>query len=302
MTRHLTGATRLAAVIGDPVRHSLSPVLHNAAFAALDLDWVYVALPVRSGEGASAVAAMATLGIDGLNVTMPHKGAAAAAVDHCSPVAARLGSVNTVTPSGRGLQGDSTDGEGFVRALRVDEGFDPAGARCLVVGAGGAARAVVLALADAGAAAVLVAARRPEAAAAAASLAGPVGRVGTVEEADGCDLVVNATPVGMGGVVVGLSPAAGHVPADQDPRSADLPVPARCLGPGQVVADLVYSPIRTPLVEAAKARGAVAVNGLGMLIHQAALSFRLWTGEDPPLEVLSAAAVSELARRAEHPA
>lgn len=279
MSPVVTGATRLAAVIGDPVRHSLSPVLHNAAFAALDLDWVYVALPVRAGDGGRAVAAMAALGIEGLNVTMPHKAAAAEAVDRCTPVAARLGAVNTVVRSADGLLGESTDGEGFVTALRLDEGFDPAGARCLVVGAGGAARAVVLALAEAGASEVVVVARRAVAAAAAAALAGPAGRVGTAEEADGCALVVNATPVGM------------------DAAVPELPVPERCLGPGQVVADLVYQPIRTPFVEAARARGAVAVNGLGMLIHQAALSFRLWTGEDPPLEVLSAAALAELARR-----
>ena len=278
-------------MIGDPVRHSLSPILHNAAFAALGLDWVYVALPVEAGAGAAAVAGMVALGIDGLNVTMPHKGAAAEAVDRCTDVAARLGAVNTVVRSPSGLLGASTDGDGFVQSLRVDEGFDPAGARCLVVGAGGAARAVVLALAEAGAAQVVVVARRAPAAEAAAALAGPTGRVGTAEEADGCDLVVNATPLGMGPAVVEL-PVAGAVP-----QPVDLPVPARYLGPGQVVVDLVYHPIRTPFVEAAKQRGAVGVNGLGMLIHQAALSFRLWTGEDPPLEVLSAAAVAELARR-----
>lgn len=286
MSHVVTGSTRLAAVIGDPVRHSLSPVLHNAAFAALDLDWVYVALPVQPGDGGRAVAAMSTLGIDGLNVTMPHKAAVAEAVDRCSPVAARLGAVNTVVRTADGLLGESTDGEGFLTALRVDEGFDPDGARCLVVGAGGAARAVVLALAEAGASEVLVVARREAAATAAASLAGSAGRPGTAEEADGCALVVNATPLGMDAVVVELP---GAVP--------ELPVPERCLGPGQVVADLVYQPMRTPFVEAARARGALAVNGLGMLIHQAALSFRLWTGEDPPLEVLSAAALAELARR-----
>jgi shikimate dehydrogenase len=293
----VTGATRLAAVIGEPVRHSLSPVLHNAAFAALELDWVYVALPVRAGDAGRAVAGMGALGIEGLNVTMPHKAAAAAAVDRCSPTAARLGAVNTVVRSADGLLGESTDGEGFVTALRVDEGFDPAGARCLVVGAGGAARAVVLALAEAGAAEVVVVARRAAAAAAAAALAGPAGRVGTAEQADGCGLVVNATPLGMDAVVVELP--GGGTPSAVDPpvAPAGLPVPAACLGPGQVVADLVYQPIRTPFVEAARARGAVAVNGLGMLIHQAALSFRLWTGEDPPLEVLSAAALAELARR-----
>lgn len=292
----VTGATRLAGVIGDPVRHSLSPVLHNAAFAALGLDWVYVALPVPAGSGAAAVAAMATLGIDGLNVTMPHKAAVAEALERVSPVARRLRSVNTVVRSAEGLEGHSTDGEGFVRALRLDEGFDPDGARCLVVGAGGAARAVVLALAEAGAASVTVAARRPEAAAVAAALAGPVGRTGAVAEAGACELVVNATPVGMEAVVVDL-PGTGGGEGPAGDGGVALPVPASCLGPGQLVADLVYQPIRTPLVEEARRRGASAVNGLGMLIHQAALAFRLWTGEDPPLEVLSAAAVAELTRR-----
>ena len=269
--------TRVAAVIGDPVRHSLSPALHNAAFRALDLDWVYLAFEVPPGSGAAAVEAVRTLGIDGLNVTMPHKADVAAAVDRLSPVARRLGAVNTVVRQGSTLVGESTDGEGFVAALRTDEGFDPAGKRCLVVGAGGAARAVVLALAEAGASEVVVAGRTPERVEAAAALAGARGRVGSVDEASDADLVVNATPVGMGG----------------DPG---VPLDPERVGPGQVVADLVYHPLATPFLEAARKRGAVAVNGLGMLIHQAALSFRLWTGEDPPLEVLSAAALRALSR------
>ena len=269
--------TRVAGVIGDPVRHSLSPVLHNAAFRALDLDWVYLAFEVAAGEGGAAVEAVRTLGIEGLSVTMPHKADVARAVDRLSPVAERLGAVNTVVRRGGVLVGESTDGEGFVAALRQDEGFDPAGKRCLVVGAGGAARAVVLALVEAGATEVVVAGRTPEKVAAAAALAADRGRVGTVEDAGDVDLVVNATPLGMGG----------------DPS---LPIAPDRLAPGQVVADLVYSPLVTPLLEAARARGVVAVNGLGMLIHQAALAFRLWTGEDPPLEVMSAAALGALAR------
>jgi shikimate dehydrogenase len=265
----------VAGIIGDPVRHSLSPALHNAAFQALDLDWVYLAFEVPAGSGAAAVEAVRTLGIDGLNVTMPHKADVAGAVDRLSPTAERLGAVNTVVRRGGVLVGESTDGEGFVTALRGDEGFDPAGKRCLVVGAGGAARAVIVALAEAGAAEVVVAGRTPERVAAAAALAGGRGRVGTTKEASAVDLVVNATPLGMGG----------------DPG---LPVDPSLVGPGQVVADLVYHPLATPLLEAARARGAVAVNGLGMLIHQAALAFRLWTGEDPPLEVLSAAALRAL--------
>jgi shikimate dehydrogenase len=277
------GSTRLAAVIGDPVRHSLSPTIHNAGFRAVDLDWAYLAFEVPAGGGAAAVEAMRALGIDGLSVTMPHKGEVAAAVDRLSPAADALGAVNTVVREGSVLVGENTDGAGFVAALRVDEGVDVAGLRCLVLGAGGAARAVVRSLAEAGAAEVVVAARRPEAGAQAVLLAPGVARVGSVDEADGVDVVVNATPVGMGDVV------------ELDPV---LPVDAARLGPGQVVVDLVYHPLVTPLVAAARQRGAVAVNGVGMLLHQAAIAFRLWTGEDAPLEAMSAAVLAELARRA----
>ena len=277
----VTGRTRLAGIIGDPVRHSLSPTLHNAAFAAVGLDWVYLAFEVPAGGAAGAIDAVRSLGIDGLNVTMPHKADVAAAVDRLSPAARALGAVNTVVREGSVLVGENTDGDGFVQALRVDEGLDPAGMRCLVLGAGGAARSVARALHAAGAAEVIVAARRPEAAAAAAALA--KGRVGAVEEADGVDLVVNATPVGMGEVTELDSPT--------------LPVPAERLGPGQVVVDLVYHPLVTPLLTAARQQGAVAVNGLGMLLHQAAIAFRLWTGEDAPLEAMSAAVLAELTRR-----
>jgi shikimate dehydrogenase len=278
----ITGHTRLVGVIGDPVRHSLSPTIHNAAFEAAGLDWCYLAFEVPRGEAATAVDAMRALGIDGLNVTMPHKADAAAAVDRLSPAAGALGAVNTIVREGSVLVGENTDGDGFVQALRTDEGVDLDGMRCLVVGSGGAARAVVRALGLAGAAEIVVAARRPDAAASVTELAA-VARVGAVDEADGMDLVVNATPVGMDDVV------------ELDPPS--LPIPAERLGAGQLVVDLVYHPLVTPLVREARARGAVAVNGIGMLVHQAAIAFRLWTGEDAPIESMSAAVLAELARR-----
>ena len=277
-----TGSTHVAAVIGCPVRHSLSPVMHNAAFRALGLDWVYVAFEVPPGSGREALAAMRTLGIDGLNVTMPHKRDVASAVDRLTPAAQALDAVNTVTrgPRRDELVGENTDGAGFIDTLRIDEGFEPAGRRCVVVGAGGAGRAVVRALAEAGAASITVVNRTADRAVAAAALAGAVGRVGLAGDAGDADLIVNATPLGMRGS-----------------DAPELPVDPSTLGSGQLVVDLVYHPAVTPLVDAARSRGAAATNGLGMLIHQAAHAIRIWTGEDPPLEVMSAAALGELARR-----
>jgi shikimate dehydrogenase len=284
----ITGATRLAAVIGTPVRHSLSPAILNAAFAATGADWVYTALEVAEGQGAAAVAAMRTLGIGGLSVTMPHKATVAAAVDERTDVAEALGAVNCVYWQGTTLCGDNTDGAGFVDALRLDAGIDPAGRRCVVVGAGGAGRAVARALGGAGAADVVVVNRTFAAAERAAELAGPVGRVGAVGDrsviAD-AEIVVNATPVGMG-VVVGTDGSHEPWPFHVDPLTS-----------AHVVVDLIYHPASTPLLVAARERGAIAVNGLGMLIHQAAHAFRRWTSEEPVLEAMSAAALTELAQR-----
>jgi shikimate dehydrogenase len=263
----------VAAVIGDPVAHSVSPAIHNAAFRALDLDWLYVAFPVAAGSGADAVAAMRALDLGGLSVTMPHKADVAGAVDRLSPTAERLGAVNTALWRSSAVLGENTDGIGFIDALREDEGFEPEGRRCLVVGAGGAARAVILALGEAGAADIVVVNRSANRAEIAAALS-PAGRVGEAADAGEADLIVNATPIGMG--------------------DEGLPVEPAHLGSGQLVVDLIYRPAITPFVEAARGAGAAAANGLGMLIHQAAHAFRLWTGEDPPLEAMSAAALGEM--------
>ncbi len=184
------------------MRHSLSPAIHNAAFSASGLDWVFVALPVPDGGGAEAVDAMRVLGLEGLSVTMPHKAAVIAGVDRLTPTADSLDAVNCVfrDPGDRSiLVGDNTDGAGFLAGLADDFGFDVAQRRCVVLGAGGAARAVVLALAGAGAASIVVVNRSPARARAAAALAGGAGGVATVDAVAGADLVVNATPVGMAG-------------------------------------------------------------------------------------------------------
>ncbi|MDQ3353620.1 MAG: shikimate dehydrogenase [Actinomycetota bacterium] len=267
--------TRLVGVLGHPVRHSLSPSIHNAAFRALGLDWVYLAFDVAPGDGPAAVVSAHSLGLAGLNVTMPHKADVAQAVDRCSPVAEALGAVNTVVALGGELVGENTDGAGLLAALAAGQGFDPDGRRCLVLGAGGAARAAVLALAGAGADVVVVA-RRADQATVAARLGGPRARVGRPGDVSGADLVVNATPV------------SDHLP---------LGLRESTLGPGQLVVDLLYDPSVTALAEAAGQRGATVANGVGMLIHQAALSFRLWTGDEMPLDVVEAAVAAELTRR-----
>jgi shikimate dehydrogenase len=280
--RPVTGATRLAAVIGDPARHSLSPTIHNAAFAACGLDWVYLAFDVARGHAGRALDAMRTLGISGYSVTMPHKAEVAAAVDERTPEAAALGAVNCVHNLDGVLVGDNTDGTGFLRGLAADTGFDVAGARCVVLGAGGAARAVVDALARAGASEVAVVNRSSGPAEHAAALAGAAGRVaGAVDAVPGADLVVNATPLGM---------TAHH-------RGA-LPCDPALVRPGAVAVDLIYDPLETPWLAALRGRDVVVANGISMLVHQAARQFERWTGHEAPVDVMTEATARALAGRA----
>jgi shikimate dehydrogenase len=272
------GKTRLTGVIGWPVSGSLSPVIHNAAFAALGLDWAYLPLAVPPGRVAQAVAGLPALGFAGANVTMPHKTEVARAVERLTDDARLLDAVNTVVVTPDAVEGANTDAPGFERFLRTDAGFDPAGRRALVFGAGGAARACALALGRAGLSELVVAIREPERGISLARLAHelPVEvRVVPLGDAErqAVDLVVNATPLGRTG--------------------ERLPHPA--LHPGVLVVDLLYRPAVTPLLQAARGAGAGAYGGLGLLLHQAALSFELWTGQEPPMPVMSAAALAELA-------
>lgn len=268
----------VAALIGWPAAHSLSPVIHNAAFAAAGLDWTYVAFEVEPGRAAGALDAMRTLGIRGLSVTTPHKEDVAAAVDVLAESAAALRSVNTVAVDGDGrLVGHSTDGDGFVASLRAAS-VEPAGARITIVGAGAAARSVVDALGRAGTTDIAVVNRTHERAVQAAACA-PVGRVGSADDIDKADIVVNATTVGMATEALPLDPSA--------------------LRAGQVVADLVYLPLHTALLAAAERAGCQTVDGLGMLVHQAVLQQQLWTGARPDPSAMRAAAEAELARRAQ---
>jgi shikimate dehydrogenase len=274
----------VAALIGSPVEHSLSPVIHQAAFDAAGVDWRYVAFDVPAGHSGEALAAMRSLGIVGLSVTTPHKEHVADAVDGLAPAAAALRSVNTVVAEVDGrLVGHSTDGQGFIAALHAD-GVDVCGMHVAVIGAGGAARSLVAALDHAGAATIVVANRTPgkigPVVALAPLTARPVGD-DVAAELKAAELIVNATSVGF--------------------DSTDLPIDSAVLHPEHLVADLVYHPRDTGLLRAARDAGARTFDGLGMLVHQAALQQQLWLGHLPDVSVMRAAAEAELARRAARP-
>lgn len=276
-----THSPQFVGVLGWPLRSTLSPVIHAAAFRALRMDWVYLAWPVPPEELPDAVAGIRTLGGAGANVTMPHKEAIIDLLDQTSGDAHAIGAVNTVQRVGQQLVGHNTDVDGFRAWLQEDAGIDVAGRRCLVLGSGGAARAVVKVLDDLSAGDVVIAAREraraePLLALASSSDAATVDWTNAADEAERADVVVNATPLGMGG--------------------EDALEGARFHG-AQAVLDLVYDPPATPIVENARRAGAGAWGGLGMLVHQAASSFRIWTGQDPPMEAMSAAALHSLGRR-----
>jgi len=269
----ITGTTTLAGIIGWPVEQSLSPVIHNAAYAALGLDWAYVPLAVGPDSLLTALAGLRAMGFAGANVTMPHKEEAAGASATLSEDAELVGAVNTLVVESEGLDGHNTDVAGFARFLEQDAGFHAAGRSAVIFGAGGAARACLAALQRAGAGSVTIVAR-DQRKATRAPIAGTEGNVRVVgwsePPAEHADLIVNATPV----------------------HGDLLPLPP--LAEGQIVVDLMYRPTVTPLVARARTTGATAFTGLGMLLHQAALSFELWTGHVAPLDVMSAAALAEL--------
>jgi shikimate dehydrogenase len=271
------GSTRKVGVIGWPIEHTLSPVIHNAAFVALGMDWVYVPLPVATARLPAALDGLGALGFAGADVTMPHKTRSAELVSDLSHDARLLHAVNTIVVGTDGLAGHNTDALGFERFLREDAGFDPSGRAALLFGAGGGARACALALSRSGLAELSVAVREPsrgEDLRATLEGSGTALRVVSIDDVSGAhaDLIVNATPLGVHG--------------------ERLPLPS--LVPGVVGVDLLYRPSATPFQAEIREGGGSVFGGLGLLLHQAAISFELWTGQTPPLSVMSAAALGEL--------
>ena len=259
----ITGRARLAGVIGWPVSHSRSPLLHNHWLARYGIDGAYVPLPVRPEALASAVAGLRAAGFRGLNVTVPHKVAVAALCSELSPAALQAGAVNTLVFHEGGIAGDNTDGTGFLASLRA-HGVEPGPA--LLLGAGGAARAIAAALLAEGMP-VTVANRTPGRAADLAALL-PGLRVAPWQERHalaGFTLLANTTSLGMQG-------------------QPGLEIDLSGAPPGMAVCDIVYAPLETPLLAAARARGLAAVGGLGMLLHQAVPGFAAWFGRVPQVD------------------
>ncbi len=293
----IDGHTQLVGVIGWPVEHSLSPVMHNAAFDALGLNWRYVPLPVPPGQVEAAVKGLAALGFRGANVTVPHKQAVMPALNSIAPNARILGAVNTLVIGRRTdgtaiVSGFNTDDGGFVGALRRG-GFEPEdGGKAVVVGAGGAARAVVFGLLWSGTGEIVVLNRTLERAQALVSdlskrdrwaprlRALKLAPEALIESARAADLLVNATTVGMW----------PHTGGSIWPE--DVPIPSHL-----TVFDLVYNPLETRLLQQARRAGARAIDGLGMLVRQGALAFEMWTSEPPPKDVMRAVCEDALKTR-----
>ncbi|HKH11620.1 MAG TPA: shikimate dehydrogenase [Rubrobacter sp.] len=272
------GETRLLALIGDPVGHSLSPAMHNASFVAEGLDYVYVALNVRAEDLPAAVRGAAALGLRGFNVTMPHKRAMVSLVDELDEGAGISGAVNTVVIEGPRLRGFNTDGPGMIEACG-EAGIALADRRVLLLGAGGAAASIAVALCDAGVGALDIVNRNPEHAAALADKLRGAGKGAEIEvhptgALDGtvrAPIIVNTTPLGM---------------EDGDP----LPIPPGCLDAHTALVDAVYRPgAETELVRQARARGATVVAGQRMLLYQGVLAQRVWTGRQPNVAAMDGA-------------
>jgi shikimate dehydrogenase len=275
---------KLFALIGYPLGHSISPAMHNAALPALGIDARYEAWSTPPEGVSAAVGRLREDELLGMNVTVPHKEAVIELLDEVDATAKAIGAVNCISKEGRRLVGHNTDMYGFIRSLR-EAGCEPRGRRVLILGAGGSARAVANGLLDAGAASLTLSGRTAERAEALANdvlRSFPRALVACAGWQDegfaaavlSADMIVNCTPVGQ-----------RHTETE-----GESPLPAPLLRPGLWVYDLVYNPLETPLLAAARATGANPIAGLEMLVYQAAESLRLWTGREPPIDIMRDAA------------
>lgn len=285
----INGYTKITGIFGDPIGHTLSPAMHNAAFNALGLNAVYIPFHVKSnlpGELKAAVESIRALGLLGVNVTIPHKEKVLKYLDEIEPHAMDLGAVNTIVNKDGKLIGYNTDGAGYLLSLRDETGFKAGRKRAVIIGAGGAARSIVYSILAAKPVSVVIAnrtLRRAEALARSFArkfdstdiIAAPLDKDSLFEHFVKADLVVNTTSTGMMG-------------------KGELDLPLGALPARAVVSDIVYRPLRTGLIKNAEKLGLKTHGGLGMLVRQGAIGFELWTGKKAPVKVMEAAALKAL--------
>jgi len=286
----ISGKTRVCGIIGDPIEHTLSPVMHNAAFEELNLDFVYVAFRVRREELREAIIGARSLDVLGLNVTMPHKNAVMRYLDEIDPTARSIGAVNTILNDEGRLMGYNTDGIGALKALK-ENGITPNGKKLLLLGAGGAGKAIAFHAARELEELVILN-RTPQKAKKLAEVlrrefnkkinGNALSTEIIEEELRDADILVNATSVGM------------HPDIDQSL------VPPSPLRPDLCVMDIVYNPLETKLAKDAKAVGAKVVSGIEMLVYQGAASFEIWTNRPAPVEVMKQAVLNKLLELGAH--
>lgn len=280
----IDGETKVVGLIGYPIGHTLSPAMHNRAFEYLDLNYIYLPFPVEENNLKGALRALPALGIVGVNVTLPYKEKVLAYLDEVTEEAELTGAVNTILVKDDRLIGYNTDGKGFIVSLRKGAEIDPRGKRVVIIGAGGAGRAVSIQLAKEGAERIaLFDIVFDKAQDLASHIEKYISKVkakrlreeGLEKEIRGADILINATPVGI---------------KPDDPP----PIDPKLLHPNLLVYDLIYNPPKTRLLSQAEEIGAKTLNGMGMLLYQGALAFTIWTGKEAPIEVMARALEEEL--------
>jgi len=284
--RLISGRTRICGIIGDPIEHSMSPVMHNAAFKNKGVDYVYLPFRVKKEELGKAIEGMRALNIRGLNITIPHKVAVIQFLDELDPLADKIGAVNTIVNNDGVLTGYNTDATGFLQAL-LERGIEPRGKSVVILGAGGASRAISFILAERGSSLVILNRTRNKAKICADRIseifqseatALKLNRENLAAALSQADILINATSVGM------------------SPNINETPVTSNLLKPSLVVFDIVYNPIKTRLQREAEAAGATVISGLDMLVWQGALAFEKWTGLKAPIRVMREKVIKVLQR------
>ncbi|MEE2949154.1 MAG: shikimate dehydrogenase [Chloroflexota bacterium] len=282
--------TKRLGIIGYPIDHSISPIFQQAALDYIGIDAIYEkweVTPEKVGDFVNQLRAPDSLGI---NVTLPYKRAVIPFLDEVDEWATSAGAVNTIVNQGGHLSGHNTDGPGFLQALLNETGYDPKGTSALILGAGGAARGILLALVRGGVESIVIANRTLERAGELSRLSYDNGVASEAisisgdalnEAANSADLIVNCTSLGM-----------SHGPDELGSPMSAAQIPATA-----IVNDLVYTPMLTPMLKEAAKAGATALGGLHMLIYQGVLSFKMWTGQDPPVDVMLDVATKEMISR-----